>query len=134
MTVVDAVVFDMDGVLVDSEPLHTRAITLVLACAAVFILRNVVVVLESGPSTNIRGVWGAFPGALKRLLVSDVIVRTCESLSEIFIVLYVADVLGRHLARPAQDVVVGEQHGRGHGERCGRWTANTALSRRERTT
>ena len=31
MTVVDAVVFDMDGVLVDSEPLHTRAITLVLA-------------------------------------------------------------------------------------------------------
>lgn len=30
MTAVDAVIFDMDGVLVDSEPLHTRAITLVL--------------------------------------------------------------------------------------------------------
>jgi beta-phosphoglucomutase-like phosphatase (HAD superfamily) len=30
MTAVDAVIFDMDGVLVDSEPLHTRALTLVL--------------------------------------------------------------------------------------------------------
>ena len=30
MTAVDAVIFDMDGVLADSEPLHTRALTLVL--------------------------------------------------------------------------------------------------------
>jgi MFS family permease len=47
-----------------------------------------------GAPANIRGVWRSFHGALKRLLVSDIIIRTCEGMAEIFIVLYVTNVTG----------------------------------------
>jgi MFS family permease len=43
---------------------------------------------------NIRGVWRSFHSALKRLLVSDIIIRTCEGMAEIFIILYVTNVTG----------------------------------------
>lgn len=42
--------------------------------------------------------WRSFPSALKRLLVSDIQIRTCEGLTEIFIVLYVTNVTGVSLA------------------------------------
>jgi hypothetical protein len=82
------------------------AITLVLACAATLIVRKVAVAVERGPAADIRGVWGSFPWPLRKLLVSDIIIRTCESLSEIFIVLYVTNVLGRSLAAYALLVAV----------------------------
>jgi MFS family permease len=47
-----------------------------------------------GEPANIRGVWRSFHGALKRLLVSDIIIRTCEGMAEIFIILYVTNVTG----------------------------------------
>jgi MFS family permease len=47
-----------------------------------------------GAPANIRGVWRAFHATLKRLLVSDIIIRTCEGMAEIFIVLYVTNVTG----------------------------------------
>jgi MFS family permease len=47
-----------------------------------------------GAPTNIRGVWRSFHGALKRLLISDIIIRTCEGMADIFIVLYVTNVTG----------------------------------------
>jgi MFS family permease len=47
-----------------------------------------------GAPANIRGVWRSFHGALKRLLVSDIIIRTCEGMAEIFIILYVTNVTG----------------------------------------
>ena len=47
-----------------------------------------------GAPANIRGVWRSFHAALKRLLVSDIIIRTCEGMAEIFIVLYVTNVTG----------------------------------------
>jgi MFS family permease len=50
-----------------------------------------------GAPTNIRGVWRSFHGALKRLLVSDIIIRTCEGMAEIFIILYVTNVTGLSL-------------------------------------
>lgn len=47
-----------------------------------------------GAPANIRGVWRSFHAALKRLLISDIIIRTCEGMAEIFIVLYLTNVTG----------------------------------------
>ena len=69
------------------------AITLALAAATVFIIRTVNVAPLPGPRINIRGVWQSFHQALKRLLLSDVIIRVCEGLSDLFVILYVTHVL-----------------------------------------
>jgi MFS family permease len=60
------------------------------AGAALTLAINLPVVV--GTPSNIRGVWRSFHGALKRLLVSDIIIRTCEGMAEIFIILYVTNV------------------------------------------
>src|SRR6185369_12485622 len=39
-------------------------------------------------------VWTSFHNALKRLLISDVIIRTCEGMAEILVVLYATNVVG----------------------------------------
>src|SRR5262249_28665745 len=39
-------------------------------------------------------VWRSFHHALKRLLISDIIIRTCEGLADVFVILYVTNVLG----------------------------------------
>jgi len=45
-------------------------------------------------STSIRSVWSRMPAPLRRLLVSDVLVRTCESLVDVFVVVYATRVIG----------------------------------------
>lgn len=49
---------------------------------------------DSSHSTSIGDVWAHMPAPLRRLLASDVLVRTCESLVDVFIVLYVTRVIG----------------------------------------
>ena len=49
--------------------------------------------------THIDHVWRAFPPVLRWLLTSDVFIRTCEGMVDVFIVLYAANVLGVSLAR-----------------------------------
>ena len=46
------------------------------------------------PGSSIREVWRAMPAPLRRLLASDMLVRTCESLVDVFVVLYVTRVIG----------------------------------------
>jgi MFS family permease len=41
-----------------------------------------------------RGVWRSFPPPLRRLLLSDVFIRTCEAMVDIFLVLYALNVVG----------------------------------------
>jgi MFS family permease len=74
------------------------AITLILAAVAVLILLAVNIPVARGESTNVRGVWRSFHAALKRLLVSDIIIRVCEGMSDVFIVLYVTNIIGISLA------------------------------------
>jgi MFS family permease len=45
-------------------------------------------------ATSIGDVWAHMPAPLRRLLASDVLVRTCESLVDVFIVLYATRVIG----------------------------------------
>jgi MFS family permease len=47
-----------------------------------------------GEMLDIRGVWRSVRAPLRRLLVSDILIRTCEGLVDVFIVLYVTTILG----------------------------------------
>ena len=74
-------------------------ISLALAVVATVIARTINIAAIEGASTNIRGVWQSFHHALKRLLISDIIIRTCEGLADFFIVLFVINVRGLSPAR-----------------------------------
>jgi MFS family permease len=75
------------------------AITLALAAIAVLVVHRINLPIITGTSINIKGVWRSFHHALKRLLISDVIIRMCEGMADILIILYVTNVLGVSLAQ-----------------------------------
>jgi MFS family permease len=50
--------------------------------------------ITHGETVRIGGVWRAVPPPLRRLLSSDVLVRTCEALADVFVVLFAIDVIG----------------------------------------
>ncbi|HEX8845228.1 MAG TPA: MFS transporter [Pyrinomonadaceae bacterium] len=92
------------GALIASTDIRTGVrtglvITLVLAAVTVIIVGRINLPVIKGAPINMRGVWRSFHHALKRLLISDVIIRTCEGMSDILIVLYVTNILGVSLAR-----------------------------------
>ncbi|HEX7175185.1 MAG TPA: MFS transporter [Pyrinomonadaceae bacterium] len=74
-------------------------VTLGLAVVAVLVVLTINIPVSVGAPTNIRGVWRSFHAALKRLLVSDIIIRTCEGMADIFVVLYVTNVTGVGIAQ-----------------------------------
>ena len=69
-------------------------ITLALAAITALVLLTVNIPVLPSEATNVRGVWRSFHSELKRLLVSDIIIRTCEGMAEVFIVLYATNVVG----------------------------------------
>jgi len=74
------------------------AITLVLALITSLIVLRINIPVQAAGVTNIHGVWRSFHVALKRLLISDIIIRMCEGMAGIFIILYVTNVLSISLA------------------------------------
>jgi len=66
--------------------------TLALAGLTVFIVMAINIQVAVGAPAGVTGVWRSFHTALKRLLVSDIIIRACEGLADVFIVLYLTDV------------------------------------------
>jgi MFS family permease len=74
-------------------------ITLALAAVTVLLVLKMNIVIKASGTTNIRGVWRSFHGALKRLLISDVIIRMCEGMTGVFTILYVTNVQGFSTAR-----------------------------------
>jgi MFS family permease len=70
------------------------AATLLLAgLTLVVVARMNLPVLPSQPM-RIRGVWRAFDPSLRRLLLSDIVIRTCEGMAGVFVILYVTSVRG----------------------------------------
>jgi MFS family permease len=69
------------------------------AALTALVVRAINVPARGRDSVNIRGVWRSFHHALKRLLVSDIFIRTCEGMADIFVILYVTNVLGLSVAR-----------------------------------
>jgi MFS family permease len=74
------------------------AVTLALSAITLLILSAINIPLILGEPARLRGVWDSFHGALKRLLISDIIIRTCEAMAELFIIIYVTDRIGISIA------------------------------------
>src|SRR5215204_7132696 len=75
------------------------AATLVLAALTALLVLAINVPVKAGDAVNIRGVWRSFHHALKRLLISDIFIRTCEGMADIFVILYATNVLGISIAQ-----------------------------------
>jgi len=87
----------LGGVLIASlgvvKGIHVAlVITLVLAVVTMWLLSRITITANALRPTGIVGVWRTFHNALKRLLVSDVIIRTCEGMTGVLTILYVTNV------------------------------------------
>jgi MFS family permease len=74
-------------------------ITLALTAAAVALLLTVNIRVQTPELTNILGVWRSFHSGLKRLLISDIIIRTCEGMTGVLTILYVTNIEDFSLAQ-----------------------------------
>jgi MFS family permease len=85
------------GVLISSlgvvKGIHIALlITLVLALLTMLLVARINITVNALHTTGIVGVWKTFHTDLKRLLVSDVIIRTCEGMTGVITILYVTNV------------------------------------------
>lgn len=70
-------------------------VSIVVAAVTLLVVRRMrpAPVTVSAP-TSIGGVWRSLPGPLRRLLLSDVFIRTCDGMVDVFLVLYAVNVVG----------------------------------------
>ena len=88
----------------------TRSLLLVaIALGAITLLALARVRIEriAGPPTGMLGVWRSFPASLRWLLLSDVFIRTCEGLVDVFLVIYATTIIG--ISAPRFGVLVAVQ-------------------------
>jgi MFS family permease len=74
-------------------------VTLVIAILAALLIRLIDITIQPLHAANIFGVWRSFETGLKRLLVSDIFIRTCEGMADVLVILYVTNVLHLSAAR-----------------------------------
>jgi DHA1 family purine ribonucleoside efflux pump-like MFS transporter/DHA1 family bicyclomycin/chloramphenicol resistance-like MFS transporter len=66
-----------------------------LSCVTLATVASVRLPVIAGQQAGgLAGVWASFPRRLRRLLAADVLVRTCEGMVDVFVVLYALDVVG----------------------------------------
>jgi MFS family permease len=84
------------------------AVSIVLAGATLLVVRRMRMDLRAAHEpTGIAGVWRSLPTPLRRLLLSDVFIRTCDGMVDVFLVLYTVNVVG--IGAPAFGVLVAIQ-------------------------
>jgi MFS family permease len=69
-------------------------VTIALAAVAAALLFTPRLPTAARTAVSMSGVWDSFHPTLKRLLASDIVIRTCEGMADIFVVLYVTNVSG----------------------------------------
>jgi MFS family permease len=69
-------------------------ITLAFAVLTLTLVSKISLGVTATQAANIRTVWRSFHSVLKRLLISDVIIRTCEGMTGVLVILYVTNVQG----------------------------------------
>jgi len=70
-------------------------VSIVLAAVALVAVRRIRLALPGAHlSLGLRHVWRSLPDPLRRLLVSDIFIRTCEGMVDVFLVLYALNVVG----------------------------------------
>jgi len=74
-------------------------VTLAIAALTALLIRVINITRETHQPSNIFGVWNSFQSGLKRLLISDIFIRTCEGMADVLIILYVTNVLKVGVAR-----------------------------------
>ena len=74
-------------------------ITLAIAAITFLLIRLINIAGEAHHPTNIFGVWDSLQSGLKRLLISDIFIRTCEGMTDVLVILYVTNVLHVSVAK-----------------------------------
>jgi MFS family permease len=82
------------------------AVVIALATLGVAARVRVPVVVDETP-VGIRDVWRSFPSPLRWLLASDVFIRTCDGLVDVFLVLYAINIIG--ISAPQFGVLIAVQ-------------------------
>src|SRR6266403_674055 len=84
------------------------ALTVGLAAITLVAIRRIdIPVARDEAPMNVAAVWRSLPAPLRWLLASDIFVRTCEGLVDVFLVLYCIDVVG--ISAPAYGILIGVQ-------------------------
>ncbi|HEX9506599.1 MAG TPA: MFS transporter, partial [Acidimicrobiia bacterium] len=84
------------------------AVTVVLAAVTLGVVGRINIPVTSDPvPTDIVAVWRSLPTPLRWLLTSDIFIRTCAGLVDVFLVLYAINVIG--ISAPAYGVLVAAQ-------------------------
>ncbi len=74
-------------------------VTLILAAIAILLVHRINIQIKSSKANNVVDVWRSFHAALKRLLISDVIIRMCEGMTGVLTIIYVTNVHRVSVAR-----------------------------------
>jgi len=83
-------------------------IAILLAGVALVAVRQVrITVLGDHVSVGLRHVWRSLPTPLRRLLLSDIFIRSCEGMVDVFLVLYALNVVG--ISAPQFGVLIAVQ-------------------------
>jgi MFS family permease len=82
--------------------------TVALAAITLATVRRVdIAIVPDETPTNVLAVWSSLPTPLRRLLASDILIRTCEGLVDVFLVLYAINVIG--IGAPSYGVLIAVQ-------------------------
>jgi MFS family permease len=83
-------------------------VSIVLAGVTLLVVRHMRLDRPVAPAVSgIADVWRTLPAPLRRLLLSDVFIRTCDALVDVFLVLYAVNVVG--IGAPAFGVLIAVQ-------------------------